>query len=615
MAGAKIMVSEKKILIVEDEAIEAMEIKDRLECLGYAVPAVASSGEEAIKKTEETQPDLVLMDIKLKGKMDGIEAAKKIRDRFNIPVVYLTAYGDEKTLQRAKITEPYGFILKPFEERELRTSIEISLYKHKMETEMRIKDKAIDSSINAVAIADLEGNISYVNRSFLKMWGYDNDNQVLGCPVVKFWQMKGKTVEIFDTVMNRGGWMGELVAERDDGSLFDVQLSASIVADDAGNPIYMMTSFVDITNRKKAEEEIIRVKEHLQNIVNSASEVIISFDMNNRVTTWNKTAEFVTGYKRREVIGRSIAKLKVFENSNELLDNLKRILDGEYVADEFILKTKRGSKRIIRPSYSIIKGVNIESMGVLSVGKDITLDREVHGKLTGGNSYLIQDKNIDSALTLFMHLTSSGKNGLLITRANPENMGGVAPSINVQVALLSEDKFDGFENISDLDGLITKISDFCKKNADSLILLGGIHYLLIRFSFEQFAKFFLQINDIVSKTNSILLLNLDPLILDTKQMAIIEKELQLLPSKDVGEIKIDDDARDLLIFIYNQNQSNSLVSFKKIMNEFDCVYLTAAKKIQTLENDQLIYTKNIGKAKRVYISEKGKTLLNKIQAI
>jgi CheY-like chemotaxis protein len=97
-----------KIMVVEDENIVAMEIQSIVESLGYAVSAVASSGEEAIRKAAETRPDLVLMDIKLKGDMDGIETAGQIRARFNIPAVYLTAYADENTLQRAKITEPYG---------------------------------------------------------------------------------------------------------------------------------------------------------------------------------------------------------------------------------------------------------------------------------------------------------------------------------------------------------------------------------------------------------------------------------------------------------------------------------------------------------------------------
>lgn len=126
-----------KILVVEDEKVVALDIQRQLQDLGYAVPATVSSGKEAIQKAEATRPDLVLMDIKLEGAMDGIEAAQEIHDRFDIPVVYLTAYADDATLQRAKITEPFGYILKPFGERELHVAIEIALYRHRTEQKMQ----------------------------------------------------------------------------------------------------------------------------------------------------------------------------------------------------------------------------------------------------------------------------------------------------------------------------------------------------------------------------------------------------------------------------------------------------------------------------------------------
>ncbi len=119
-----------QILVVEDDNIVVMELRDRLQGMGYAVCAVASYGEEAIQKAGEARPDLVLMNIRLKGDMDGIEATKEISARFDIPVVYLTALTDENTLQRAKLTEHYGYISKPFDERELQTAIETALNRH-----------------------------------------------------------------------------------------------------------------------------------------------------------------------------------------------------------------------------------------------------------------------------------------------------------------------------------------------------------------------------------------------------------------------------------------------------------------------------------------------------
>ena len=124
-----------RIMIVEDEWAVAEDIKISLQNLGYAISSVTSSGKEAIQKAEEDRPDLVLMDIVLQGEMDGIEAASQIRSCYDIPIVYLTAYADEKILERARITEPFGYIVKPFVNEDLKIAIEIALYKHRVEKE------------------------------------------------------------------------------------------------------------------------------------------------------------------------------------------------------------------------------------------------------------------------------------------------------------------------------------------------------------------------------------------------------------------------------------------------------------------------------------------------
>jgi hypothetical protein len=126
-----------KILVVEDEAIIAEDIASRLEKMGYTVVDIVATGKDAIEAATANQPNLVLMDIMLQGKMDGIEAAEKIRTILGIPVVYLTANADETTLQRAKITGPFGYVLKPFKEKELRATIEIALSRHQVELEMQ----------------------------------------------------------------------------------------------------------------------------------------------------------------------------------------------------------------------------------------------------------------------------------------------------------------------------------------------------------------------------------------------------------------------------------------------------------------------------------------------
>ncbi|MBD3263340.1 PAS domain S-box protein, partial [Candidatus Woesearchaeota archaeon] len=134
----------------------------------------------------------------------------------------------------------------------------------KTEEEMKVKDHAIRSSINAIIIANSVGNITYVNPSFLKLWGYIDQKEIIGKPIVKFWQMKGQYMKVMDAMVNKGGWVGELIAERKNGSTFPVQLSANLIKDENGDIKYMMASFVDITKQKEAEEEILENQKRIE---------------------------------------------------------------------------------------------------------------------------------------------------------------------------------------------------------------------------------------------------------------------------------------------------------------------------------------------------------------
>lgn len=144
---------EKRILVVEDEGIVALDIQKRLQGLGYCVSGIAESGEEAMELIRLSKPDLILMDVVLKGKLDGIESARHILESFDIPIVYLTAYADVETIERAKITGPFGYILKPFETKDLRVAIEIALYNYEMEMALRESRDRLERNLKgAIAV-------------------------------------------------------------------------------------------------------------------------------------------------------------------------------------------------------------------------------------------------------------------------------------------------------------------------------------------------------------------------------------------------------------------------------------------------------------------------------
>jgi PAS domain S-box-containing protein len=169
-------VSPASIFIVEDEAIEAEDIRQTLEKLGYSIAGNARSGESVLETLKKIYPNLVLMDIHLAGKMDGIDTAKQIRNLYNIPVIFLTAHADETSLERAKVTEPYGYVLKPFDDRELHSAIEMALYKHRMEKQAKENERTIKVLVNAipdaVMLLDHNRQIITLNDAMASRFGH-----------------------------------------------------------------------------------------------------------------------------------------------------------------------------------------------------------------------------------------------------------------------------------------------------------------------------------------------------------------------------------------------------------------------------------------------------------
>ncbi len=157
----------KTILVVEDERVVARDIQRSLVDLGYKVPSTASSADQAIRFASERCPDLVLMDIRIKGERDGIEAATILRQRFDVPIVYLTAYADEATVERAKLTQPFGYLMKPVKTYELRSAIEIALFKHEMDKQLRDRERWLATTMRSIGDAiistDAAGRINYMN--------------------------------------------------------------------------------------------------------------------------------------------------------------------------------------------------------------------------------------------------------------------------------------------------------------------------------------------------------------------------------------------------------------------------------------------------------------------
>lgn len=279
-----------KILVVEDEAIVALDIERQLEDLGYSVTGLAASGEEAICQIKETRPDLVLMDIRLRGELDGVQTAEQLSRLFDIPVVYLTAHTDAETLARAKLTSPYGYIIKPFEERLLWTIIEIALYKHLAEREKReyvrrleheIAERKqveealrqsealyrvlVDTSPDAIILTDLAGHIRKANPRVAQLLGLDSVEAVLDSDksAIDWLTNEDREQALADIRKNlsQGKLTGlEYTFINQEGTCVTVEVSTAVIADANGQPESLVGIARDITLRKQAEAQMIEME-------------------------------------------------------------------------------------------------------------------------------------------------------------------------------------------------------------------------------------------------------------------------------------------------------------------------------------------------------------------
>jgi|GEM_PF-354643 len=267
--------SRARILIVEDEGIIAQDIQSTLEKLGYEVPAIAVVGEEAIEKAAELQPDLVLMDIVLSGGMDGVEAATHIRERLHIPVIFLTAHSDSATLQRAKVTGPYGYIVKPLVERELRIGIEMALQKHAMERRQAEQQQWFASTLasvgEAVIATDARGEVRFMNSLAESITGWPQ-REAVGQHIDNVMVLSAEVASTgshgpFAEAVRKGlviDWGSNTWLWPRKGPSTPIDYTAARIREEDGATAGVVVAFRDITPRRELEEDRERLIRQLR---------------------------------------------------------------------------------------------------------------------------------------------------------------------------------------------------------------------------------------------------------------------------------------------------------------------------------------------------------------
>ena len=330
-----------RILIVEDHSIVARSIAEQLTHLGYEPVAQTARGEQALVLADQLRPDLVLMDIQLAGEMDGVSAAQAIRERFAIPVVFLTAFEDDATFERAKVPEPFGYIIKPFHDRELRAVIEMALYKHQAdvtlrESEQRFKD-LVELLPQAVYEIDLEGRLTFVNRQTLEMFGYTRGEFEAGLNC--FQMMASHEHDRARHNIRRavdGQALGgiENTAQRKDGTQFPVIIySSPILHQDT--PVGLRGTIIDVTEYKRAQQALSDLEVQYRRLFEAAKDGILILDAETgMIRDVNPFLVELLGYSREQFLGKRIWELGFFKDVAASQANFAELQRQEYIRYE-----------------------------------------------------------------------------------------------------------------------------------------------------------------------------------------------------------------------------------------------------------------------------------------
>lgn len=373
----------RRILVVEDDVIVAHNLKSRLEGLGYEVLAIARSGEEAVQRSLEARPDLVLMDVKIAGEIDGIEAAGRIRAHHDVPVIYLTGYADDATLARAKITDPFGYVLKPFEMRELRSTIEMALYKHALDRRLRESERRyrqmIETLQEGVWILDREGNTSYVNPRMAGMLGYAPE-EMLGRHLTDFTDEQGAALAAHYLARRTKGIseQHEFEFRHKDGRRVFALLETAALTDEAGDYNGAIAGIIDITHWMRAEQQL-----RLQGAaLEAAANAIVITDLEGNVLWANPAFARLTGYPVHEVLGQNPRLLKSGVQDEDFYRHMwDTILAGDVWHAEVVNRRRDGSLYTEEMTITPIKDTEGRISHFVAIKQDVSERKRVRQEL------------------------------------------------------------------------------------------------------------------------------------------------------------------------------------------------------------------------------------------
>jgi len=369
----------ERIMIVEDDQVLAEHVRSSLNDWGYIVDAIVPDGEGAVREAERKKPNLVLMDIQLKGAMSGITASEIISGRLNIPVVFISAHEDEALVKKTRLSGTCGYLLKPVDERILKITVENALYRHKIEEAFSESEKRYRGIIEGMAEgyyeANLGGYLTVINEAMAQIVGLPKE-QLLGKNNRDF--MEPNTAKLvykkFNEVYQTGAPVKQFAFEliTKEGRSRYLEVSIGPIKNRENRPIGFRGIARDITEKRKTEISLIETRNFLQNILNSSIDGICTTDMKGKIIFTTPSLQELLGFDQKELIGKHVYDL--YKNGKQDAKHIMGILThhGGLKNHEMQFVAKDGRELHVMLSASMLKEKAGNPIGTLGIFKDIT---------------------------------------------------------------------------------------------------------------------------------------------------------------------------------------------------------------------------------------------------
>jgi PAS domain S-box-containing protein len=400
-----------KILIIAGDTTQAEDIQKRLYRFGYNKVEIASTSEEAAKKTLGTLPDLVLVDVQLHGERDGIETASTLQSQYGIAVVYLSDSSVEEILQRASTTEPYGYILKPFDDRQLQVALEMAFYRKTREEKFKENEiwygTTLQSIGKAVIATNESGLIKFMNTAAENLTGWKM-HEVFGEDLQKVFQIKktqDRPFSVYSTDLILENKITTVLKNYTtlisrENKEIPIEENASPIQDDFGNTIGVALVFQDVTEQKRVQDALKTSQDYARSIIDSSMDMVIAVDLDRHIIEFNKAAEQTFGYSKEEVIGKHIHIL--YADADMGMRVHKEIEKSGSEVTEVWNKRKNGELFPCLLLSSILKDSQGNKIGYMGMSRDITEMKHTEEKLRIAQEYArcIIDSSMDMIIAV-----------------------------------------------------------------------------------------------------------------------------------------------------------------------------------------------------------------------